>query len=117
MTLIVVRPWMVAKVVFVVDSFGKVEILADGIRSDTSISETGNRNLALFELGTKRSKQSTSLGRRVARPAVRLPDVSISFPIWHEFSSQDVLYAHCLSAIERAAIGGHLQEALAVRLE
>lgn len=61
MTLVIMSPGVSAKVVFVVNTFGKEKIFRRSVGSHTCIGETRDGGLTFFEIGTKRTKQTTSL--------------------------------------------------------
>jgi hypothetical protein len=82
---------VVAEVILVVNSGGELEVVVDNVGRDTGLGETRDGDLAVLDLGAKRVIQTTRLRGRVTRAAVRLPDSSISLPVWNEVTAENVL--------------------------
>lgn len=50
MTLIVMCPWVIAKIVLIIDSLWKSEFIGGGVGDDTGIGETRDGDLTFFQL-------------------------------------------------------------------
>ena len=62
MTLVVMRPWVIAEIVLVVDVQGEDKVRRRTFCRDPCIGEAGDGDLAFLELRTERAKESSCLG-------------------------------------------------------
>ena len=56
MTLIVMCPWVIAEIILVIDCRGECEFVGRGVGDDTCIGESGNGDLAFFQLSAEGAK-------------------------------------------------------------
>lgn len=93
--LVVMCPWVCTEVKVVVDSLGKGKVLPDVVSGDTSIGQSGNRDLSLVELSAQGAKETARLGGWRTSTAVSLPDIAVSLPVGNELATKDVFNALC----------------------